>query len=355
MEIESQDIIIDGISFSPVGSEEDLENIRQGIKLSNNPDDAVTNLFKGYVHYIYNQNNEKMYSVDFIDSDSAAYPIKDNLKASLAYDLTIDNDLQNFKSLAKTLADQLIRQMKSSTNPKSGILFVLKTKIKNENYIFILKVDLAKEIIQIWIDEEHLNLNVDSVKNAMPTPDKLQKGAIYPHPILDKDLKVLQETHRASYFDQFLQCKRELTEFNQFKQVPEILSTISNELGTNDEIIYTEADTEATLTDYFSESDQESLFTIENLIDCAKKIVPEANEEAIEEIVSRELNTKEIEDIYIESNATLKYKKEITIDDIKIRGPFKSIVEKVEINEGDGNTYSLIVRGTTKPRIKTIK
>ena len=355
MEIESQDISIDGISFSPVGSEEDLENIRQGIKLSNNSDDAVTNLFKDYIRYIYNQNNEKIYSVDFIDSDSASYSVKNSLETSIRYDLTIDADVENFKSLAKTLAHRLISQMKSSTNPKPGILFVLKAKIKNEKYIFILKVDLAKEVIQIWIDEEHLHLNVDSVKNAMPAPDKLQKGAIYPHPTLGKDLKVLQETHLASYFDQFLQCKRELTEFNQFKQVPKILSTISNELGMDDEIICTEADTEVILTDCFSESDQESLFTIENLMDCAKKVVPDANEEAIEEIVNRELDTKKIEDIYIESNATLKYRKEITIDDIKIRGPFKSIVEKVEINEGDGNTYSLIVRGTTKPRTRTIK
>ena len=147
MEIESQDISIDGISFSPVGSEEDLENIRQGIKLSNNSDDAVTNLFKDYIRYIYNQNNEKIYSVDFIDSDGAAYSVKESLKTSTGYDLTIDADVQNFKLLAKALAQRLISQMKSSTNPKSGILFVLKTKIKNKIHIFILKVDLAKEVI----------------------------------------------------------------------------------------------------------------------------------------------------------------------------------------------------------------
>ena len=64
---------------------------------------------------------------------------------------------------------------------------------------------------------------------------------------------------------------------------------------------------------------------------------------------------KNILDINIEKDAITRYKKEIRIDDITIKGPMKSFADNVSIKIGNDNTYSIIIKGTTKPRVKIVK
>ena len=237
MEIRAEDIEINGISFSLVDKEQDLENIRQKSILSSGLYDVALDLFKKYILYILNSDTERMYSANFIISDSKTYDIKDCLTNGLKYDLTQESGLKKFEAMSKKLASQLILNMQNSTSPKAGILFILSTKIKDADYICILKLDLAKEEIHIWFDDINLNIDYDRVKNAMPAPEKVQKGAIYPHPTMDYNLKIIQEVYKADYFEEFLQCRINLTEFEQLKKIPAILTSVHDKLSPGTEMI----------------------------------------------------------------------------------------------------------------------
>ena len=84
------------------------------------------------------------------------------------------------------------------------------------------------------------------------------------------------------------------------------------------------------------------------MVDLAKKVAPEAEEEAVQEIVRREFEKEGISDINVRRDARTKYKKEITIEDITIKGPVKSIEEKV-VTEEENGIYRVVVKGNTKP------
>ena len=346
MQIKTEDIIIYGMSFSPVDVKQDLEDIKQGSTLTTDIDTVVLELFKKYIVYIWNKNTEKFYAADFIDSESRTYDIEKDLNASLDFDLAKKDEFEAFNKISKKLAYQLVSFMKGTTNPKAGILFILNTKIGDFNYLCILKVDVAKEEIHIWFDEEDLKITYDRVENVLPDPKKLQKGAIYPHPSLDKDLKILQETYKATFFDQFLQCKRELTEYKQFKEIPKIVSAVNEELSPDVEI-----NAEQVTTDSFTELKSDESFTTQKLVDLAKKAAPEAKEEVVRESVQQELKKRGIRNIDVGRGAIKKYKEEIRIDDITIKGPMKSIEDKVTIEEKNG-AYCVMIKGNTKPRVE---
>ena len=351
MEIQVKDITINGMSFSLVGKEQDLKNIKQKSILSSDVDDVILELFKEYITYILNGNTGRMYSADFINPDSKTYDIKDCLTKGLKYDLTQEIDLKKFEIMSKKLASQLIVSMQKTTSPKAGILFILSTKIKTADYICILKVDVAKEEIHIWFDEVNLKIDYDSVKNAMPAPEKVQKGAIYPHPTMDYNLKIIQETYKADYFERFLQCQKNITEFEQLKNVSEILTIVHNKLAPDAEMI----EMGPVLNSCFSGLEQGELFKTQNLIDCAKTVVPSVDNKSIQKYIHNVLGNKNILDINIEKDAITRYKKEIRIDDITIKGPMKSFADNVSIKIGNDNTYSIIIKGTTKPRVKIVK
>jgi hypothetical protein len=347
--IENQDIKISTISFSPVNKneEEDTNEIRQGTIKTTNLDDRILVLFKEYIKYLFNQ-NKRTYSSDITPCDETSLDLKQKLSECLKYNLNQEKDIQKFEIFSKKLAENLIHQMNNTTNPTSGILFTMIANVKEKNYIFILKVDLAKEVIQIWVDEENLNLNIDEIKNAMPSPDKLQKGAVYPHPEISKDYKIVQETFHSGYFDQFLQCKREPPEYKQFKIINDVLDIVKEELGSEDE----EVQTDLIVNQYFESIEEEDgIFSKDDLIECGKKTVPQANDNQIEKVINRELESKNMPDIYIPKEATITNKIEITIDDIKIKGPYQSITDKVKIEVEEGR-YSVTVKGSTyKKRI----
>ena len=346
MQIRTEDIVINGMAFSPVDVEQDLENIRQGSTLTMDIDDVVLDLFKKYIVHIWNGDTEKMYATDFIHSESQAYDIENDLTTCLDLDLTKEDGFEEFNRISKKLAHQLVSVMKGTTKPGAGILFIVNTKIKDSNYLCILKVDVAKEEIRIWFDEEDLKITYDLVENVLPDPKKLQKGAIYPHPTLGKQLKILQMDYKAKYFNQFLQCKKESTEFEQFKAIPKILDTVHEELAPDVEINVKEA-----VNNGFTELEAGESLTTQKVVDLAKKVAPEAEEEAVQEIVRREFEKEGISDIDVRRDARTKYKKEITIEDITIKGPVKSIEEKV-VTEEENGVYRVVVKGNTKPREK---
>lgn len=350
MEIQIEDIEISGMSYSQVNKEQSLEEIRQKSILSSDVDGVVLDLFKKYITYILNGDTGRMYSANFIISDYT-YDIKDCLTRGLKYDLTKTNELIKFETISKKLTSQLISSMIKSTSPKAGILFILSTKIKDADYICILKLDVAKEEIHIWFDDVSLKLDYDRVKNAMPAPEKVQKGAIYPHPTMNYDLKIIQETYKADYFERFLQCRKNLTEFEQLKKVPEILSIVHDELAPDAEIILIEP----VLNSCFSGLEQDEIFTTQNLIVCAKTVVPDVDEESIQKCIHSVLKSEKILDIGIEKDAITRYKKEIRIDDITIKGPIKSFIDHVTIKTEDNQTYSIIIKGTTEPKEKMVK
>lgn len=351
MEIKIEDIEINGMSFSQVNKEQSLDKIVQKSILSSDVDGVVLDLFKRYITYILNGDSGRMYSANFIISDPLTYDIKDCLTRGLKCDLTQKDDLEKFETISKELASQLISNMQKSTSPKAGILFILSTKIKDVDSICILKLDVAKEEIHIWFDDVNLKVDYDLVKNAMPAPEKVQKGAIYPHPRMDYNLKIIQETYKADYFERFLQCQTNITEFEQLKKVPEILGIIRGELTPDAEMI----SMEPILNSCFNGLEQNEIFTTQKLIDCAKTIVSDVNEEIIQKHISDVLEKKKILDISIEKDAITRYKKEIRIDDIIIKGPIKSFVDNVIIKTEDDQTYSIIVKGTTKPKEKIVK
>ena len=177
MQIKIEDIAIEGMSFSPVNSKENTENLRQKSILST--EEAILNLFKNYILYLWNEDNERMYSTDFIDinedADIESYCVKEGLLSCLKYNLRKKEDFEKFEALSKQLAYNLISEMKRSTNPKEGILFVVKTSIKSPSHIFVLKVDVSKEEIQVWFNEDDLDLNYSLIENAMPSQKNYKK------------------------------------------------------------------------------------------------------------------------------------------------------------------------------------
>lgn len=351
MEIKIEDIEINGMSFSQVNKEQSLDEIVQKSILSSDVDGVILDLFKRYIIYILNGDSGRMYSANFITPDSEMYDIKDCLTRGLKYDLTQENELIKFETMSKELASQLISNMQKSTSPKAGILFILSTKIKDADSICILKLDVAEEEIYIWFDDVNLKVDFDRVKNAMPAPDKVQKGAIYPHPKMIYNLKIIQETYKADYFERFLQCQTNITEFEQLKKIPEIIDIVRDELAPDAEII----SIEPVLNSCFSGLEQNEMFTTQKLIDCAKTVLPNVNEDSIRNNISDVLEKKKILDISIEKDAITRYKKEIQIDDIIIKGPIKSFVDNVIIKTEDDQTYSIIIKGTTKPKEKIVK
>jgi len=344
MRIEIGDILINGMAFSPVDAAQNLEDIKQGSTLTTDVDVVVLDLFKEYIAYIWNTNTEKVYATDFIHSESRTYDIENDLTTGLDLDLTKEDGFEEFNRISKKLAHQLVSVMKGTTKPGAGILFIVNTKINDSNYLCILKVDVAKEEIRIWFDEEDLKITYDLVENVLPDPKKLQKGAIYPHPTLEKNLKILQETYTATYFDQFLQCKRELTEFKQFKEIPKILDAVREKLAPD-----VETNVEQVMNNRFAELKPDESLTIPKLVDLAKKVAPDAKEEVVRESVHEELKKRSISDIYVGRDSIKKYKKEIRIDDITIKGPMESIEGKVMIEEKNG-AYRAVIKGNTKPR-----
>ena len=343
MQIRTEDIVINGMAFSPVDVEQDLANIRQESTLTMDIDDVVLDLFKKYIVHIWNGDTEKMYATDFIHSESQAYDIETDLCVCRNFDLTKKDKFEKFNKISKKLAHQLILFMQGTTKPEAGILFILNTKISDSNYICILKVDVAKEDIRIWFDEEDLKITYARVENVLPDSKKLQKGAIYPHPTLERNLKILQNDYKANYFNKFLQCKKELTEFKQFEAIPKILNTVHEELAPDIEI-----NVEEVANDGFTKLEPGESLTTQKVVDLAKKVAPEAEEEAVQEIVLREFEREGISDINVRRDARTRYKKEITIDDITIKGPVKSIEDKVVIKEENGG-WCVVTRGTTKP------
>jgi len=349
MQMRTEDIVINGMAFSPVDVEQDLENIRQGSTLTMDIDDVVLDLFKKYIVHIWNGDTEKMYATDFIHSESQTYDIENDLSVCRNFDLTKKDEFEKFNKISKKLAHQLIVFMQSTTKPEAGILFTLNTEISDSNYICILKVDVAKEDIRIWFDEEDLKITYDRVENVLPDSKKLQKGAIYPHPSLEKKLKILQDDYKANYFNQFLQCKKESTEFKQFKAISKILDTIHEELAPDVEI-----NVEEVVNNGFTELEPSESLTTRKVLDLAKKVAPEAEEETVQEIVRREFEKEGISDINVRRDARTKYKKEITIDDITIKGPVKSIEDKVVIKEENG-VWCVVTKGNTKPEKRILK
>ena len=197
MQIRTEDIVINGMAFSPVDVEQDLENIRQGSTLTMDIDDVVLDLFKKYIAHIWSGDTEKMYATDFIHSESQAYDIENDLSVCRNFDLTKKDEFEKFNKISKKFAHQLISFMQGTTKPEAGILFVVHAEISNSNYICILKVDVAKENIRIWFDEKQLKITYDRVENVLPDSKKVQKGAIYPHPALEKKLKILLNNYGA--------------------------------------------------------------------------------------------------------------------------------------------------------------
>lgn len=349
MQTRTEDIVINGMAFSPVDVEQDLENIRQGSTLTTDIDAIVLDLFKKYIVHIWNGDTEKMYATDFIHSESQAYDIENDLTTGLDLDLTKEDGFEEFNRISKKLAHQLVSVMKGTTKPGAGILFIANTKINDSNYLCILKVDVAKEEIRIWFDEEDLKITYNLVENVLPDPKKLQKGAIYPHPTLEKKLKILQDDYKANYFNQFLQCKKESTEFKQFKAISKILDTIHEELAPDVEI-----NVEEVVNNGFTELEPGESLTTRKVVDLAKKVAPEAEEETVQEIVHREFEKEGISDINVRRDARTKYKKEITIDDITIKGPVKAIEDKVVIKEENG-VWCVVTKGNTKPEKRILK
>lgn len=349
MHTRTEDIVINGMAFSPVGVEQDLENIRQGSTLTMGIDGVVLNLFKKYIAHIWSGDTEKMYATDFIHTESQAYDIENDLNICRNFDLTKKDEFEKFNKISKKLAHQLILLMQSTTKPEAGILFTLNTEINDSTYICILKVDVAKEDIRIWFDEKDLKITYDRVKNVLPDSKKLQKGAIYPHPTLEKNLKILQDDYNANYFNQFLQCKKESTEFKQFKAIPKILNTVHEELAQDIEI-----NVEEVVNNGFTELEPGESLTTQKVVDLAKKVAPEAKEDAIQEIVRREFEKNGISDMNVRRDARTKHKEEITIDDITIKGPMKSIEDKVIIKEENG-VWCVVTKGNTKPTKKILK
>lgn len=348
MRIKIEDIIINGMTFSPVDAKQDLEDIKQGSTLTTDIDVVVLDLFKKYIEHIWNGDTENMYATDFIHSESQTYDIEKDLNACCNFDLMEESELEKFKEISKKLAHQLISIMRSTTRPGVGILFILNIKINNSNYLCILKVEVAKKDIRIWFDEDDLKITYNLVENVLPPdPKKLQKGAIYPHPSLEKDLKILQDDYKSNYFDQFLQCRRGSTEFKQFKALPEILNTIHEELAPDVEI-----DIEQAIDSAFTELGPGELLTTQKTIDLAKKVAPEASDETVQETVYRELEREGISDMNVRRDACTRYKGKITIDDITIKGPAKSIEDKVVIKKENG-VHCVVIEGNTEPK-KTI-
>ena len=134
-------------------------------------------------------------------------------------------------------------------------------------------------------------------------------------------------------------------------KVPEILDIVRGELAPDTEMI----SMEPVLNSCFSGLEQNEIFTTQKLIDCAKTVVPDVSEELIQKHICDVLEKKKILDISIEKDAITRYKKEIRIDDIIIKGPIKSFVDNVIIKTEDNQTYSIIVKGTTKPKEKIVK
>lgn len=356
MQIKIEDIDINRISFSPVGKLEDdneilnnkFDDVKQNIKQSTNIDERVLGLFKGYIEYLWNNETNKHYSADIKEAEASKYDIKKDLNESLNYDLCQGENCQKFDQMSKRLTYELILNMKERNNPLPGILFVLHVTIKDKNYICILKIDMKKEDFRIWFDDENLKIKYEDIKNTMPSPEKLQKGAIYPHPVSRKDLKILQEGYNATYFDVFLNCNRNPNAFKQFKEIPKILEEIQRDLNHEKE----KPNIELAINKEFDTLNKGEQFGSQNLIRCAYNVAPLATLESIQEKVTDILREKEIPDMQVEKEAVLKYKKEIMIDDITIRGPFKAFEKNIVIQREDNQTYKIIIKGNTEPIVK---
>ncbi len=356
MQIKMEDININRISFSPVDRLQDedeiLKNefgdIKQNIKQSTEVDERVLGLFKGYIEYVWNNESKKAYSANIKNPESQDYNIKNSLDESLSYDFNQSNTCEKFDEMSKRLAYELILSMRERRNPQPGILFTLHSTVKNENYICILKVDVKKEDMRIWFDDEDLKIKYEDIKNTMPSPEKLQKGAIYRHPIFSQDLKILQEGYSATYFDLFLKCDRNLNVYKQFKAIPEILKEIQDKY--NDEKV--KPSIESAVIDEFDSLNEGKQFGTQNLIQCAKTIAPKTSDDLICKKVDELMKKKEISDVHIEKEATMKYKKEIIIGDITVKGPFKAFDTNVKIEKLDDQTYKVIIKGNTEPTIK---
>lgn len=356
MQIKIEDIIINRISFSPVGKLEDdneiikskFDDIKQKIKQSTITDEKVLELFKGYTEYLWNNESNKHYSADIKNTETPKHDIKKSLNESLKYDFCQDEDCQKFDLISKRLTYELILNMKERSNPQAGILFILHMTVKSKNYISILKIDVKKEDILIWFDDENLKIKFEDIKNTMPSPDKLQKGAIYPHPKLRKDLKILQESYNATYFDVFLDCNRNPNAFKQFKEIPKILEEIQNNLNREEE----KPNIESVINKEFDSLKKGEQFESQNLIQCAKNVAPKATSELIQEKVTDILSEKGILDVLVEKEAVVKYKKEIIIGDISIKGPFKAFDKNVIIQKEENQTYQIIIKGNTEPIVK---
>lgn len=356
MQIKIENININRISFSPVDRPQDedeilkneFEDIKQNIKQSTKVDERVLGLFKGYIEYVWNNESKKAYSANIKSPESQEYDIKTSLAESLSYDFKQSDTCEKFDDMSKRLAYELILSMRERGNPQPGILFTLHANVKNKPYICILKVDVKKEDMRIWFDDEDLQIKYEDIKNTMPSPEKLQKGAIYSHPIFSQDLKILQEGYTATYFDLFLKCDRNLNVYKQFKSIPEMLKEIQNEYNDDE----AKPNIESTIIDEFDKLNEGKLFGTQNLIQCAKTVAPNTPNDLIHKKVNELMKKEEISEVHIEKEATMKYKKEIIIGDITIKGPFKAFDSNVKIKKLDNQTYEVIIKGNIEPTIK---
>lgn len=330
-----------GMAYSPVVANLDEERKWQRSTLDSEFDDKTIEHFEKYIQSLWNSETEKSkpYSVTFREDDKDIEEILKALK-----DLNINSNGKTDKELhaefnrnAKKASDRLIQKM--DMRASEGVLFTIQFQAKNAKYVSLLKLDLRETGWSSLNPDTH-RIEYKEIENALPEPEGLQKGAIYPTPT-DPDfsyfgnLLLVQTDGYAQYFHEFLDVERRPSHGKQFDIMVKTLDTykkkkVGSHLDPDDfERIINELESKKTLkSDDFEQVGSQIVGTV-------------FDTQEFEKIVKR----KKIDDISIDRKVIKNRRLEFELDDIKIFVPMES-KKKIKWNKDRRGNHTIVIKGT---------
>lgn len=312
-------------------------------------DNETIDYFKEYVMLLWNGNTEKKpYPGLFLEGD-----IQKKLDKLCQLDTSQEKNKQKFDDYAQNFSNHMIDKI-GNKNIAKGLLFTLQFQVinyvdtsgeppplqPNGQYISFLKVDV-KDTDRLRLKSDH-TLKFETMKEVLPEPTRLQKGAIYPKPP-DEDLKyigdlILVQTdvptyQRAQYFHEFFNAGELLSSEKQFYEMMRLfkIQKPGNQLDFND------------INNFYDalKSMKKAHLDIKDIMNLGEVTVgPSFDETKIKGTILEKSNER----IKLDRNAILKKKIKIQIDGIDVVVP-QARRDTINIQKTARGNYIVCIEG----------
>ena len=353
-----------GMAYSPVGADLKEDERWQRSTLDTEFDEEIRIHFKEYIQSLWNSNtkgrkpylavlrkgkvesNENSGESNENSGESNENSGESNENSGESVVQKLDSlkkldikskveDHKEFNRLAALLSSILIKTM--DKRAAHGILFIIQFEVKRTTYISLLKLDLRKAGASRLNPRTH-KIEYRVIRNALPEPEKLQKGAIYPVPddplfVYPADLLLVQTDAFAEYFNVYFNVEEVPYGRKQFNAVLDSLQYLREDRPFEKEDFQK-------IHEVVEENTQEILE--EDFVDqLGNLIIGEAFDF---QNFKKDLKKKNIEKIAIERDILADLKLKIELDSIKIQVPLNAL-GKVQIKGGPGN-YLVCIGGS---------